>query len=292
MRATRISKWTGFIYVTPALLFVSAFVLYPFAQLAYSSFTSQSLLGGGGFVGFANYVRAYNDSTFWSALYFTARYTLYITPILMGLGLLLAFLVTPNRKVLKFVRSIIFLPVVIGLGTSSLLWYWLLNEQVGLFSKLFVDLHLTDKPPVWFNDADMALWAVIISVTWKVVGFGMILFIAAMQSISGEVVEASLIDGTSYWQRVTRIFLPLIMRTILLVTLISAIGSMLAFEQLYIMTAGGPRGKTFTTVYWIYQNSFINFKLGYGAALSVILTFIILCGTAAQLILTNRGAKG
>ena len=288
MRATSLSKWTGFIYILPALLFVSAFVLYPFAQLIYTSFTSQSLLGGGGFVGFGNYVRAYNDSTFWSALYFTVRYTLYITPILMGLGLLLALLVTSNRKLLKIVRGIVFLPVVIGLGTSSLLWYWLLNEQGGLFSKLLVDLHITEKPLVWFNDADMALWAVIISVTWKVVGFGMILFVAAMQSISSEVVEASLIDGTSYWQRVTRIFMPLILRTILLVTLISAIGSMLAFEQLYIMTAGGPRGKTFTTVYWIYQNSFINFKLGYGAALSVILTAIILCGTAVQLLLTNK----
>lgn len=291
MRANNISKWTGFIYVLPALLFVSIFVLYPFGQLVYTSFTSQSLLGGGGFVGFANYVRAFNDSTFWSALFFTLRYTVFITPILMVLGLLLAFLVTPNRNLLKFVRGIIFLPVVIGLGTSSLLWYWLLNEQVGPFSTMLVDLHVTDKPMVWFNDADLALWAVIISVTWKVVGFGMILFVAAMQSISTEVVEASLIDGTSYWQRVGRIFLPLIMRTVLLVTLISAIGSMLAFEQLYIMTAGGPRGKTFTMVYWIYQNSFINFKLGYGAALSVILTAIILCATAVQLLLTNRGAK-
>ena len=109
VRANNISKWTGFIYVLPALLFVSAFVLYPFGQLVYTSFTSQSLLGGGGFVGFDNYVRAYNDSTFWSALFFTLRYTLFITPILMGLGLLLAFLVTPNRKLLKFVRGIIFL---------------------------------------------------------------------------------------------------------------------------------------------------------------------------------------
>jgi multiple sugar transport system permease protein len=84
--------------------------------------------------------------------------------------------------------------------------------------------------------------------------------------------------------------LPLILRTILLVTLISAIGSMLAFEQLYIMTAGGPRGETLTSVYLMYQNSFINFKLGYGAALAVILTVIILCGSVLQLVLTNRKA--
>ena len=282
------SKWTGFFYVLPALAFVCAFVLYPFAQLIATSFTNQSLLGGGGYVGLANYKMAFADAAFWRALAFTGKYTLYITPILMGLGYLLALLVLPNQRSFRFVRGVIFVPVVIGLGTSSLLWFWLFDEQVGLFNKVLVDLHIVDKPIVWFTQADRALWAVIISVTWKVIGFGMILFVAAMQSVSKEVVEASLIDGTGYWQRVTRIYLPLTVRTILLVTLISAIGSMLAFEQLYIMTSGGPRGKTFTTVYWIYQNSFIKFKLGYGAALSVILTAIILCGTALQLALTNR----
>lgn len=288
MNSSSYGKWVGFLYVLPALAFVCFFVLYPFARLIATSFTSQSLLGGGNYVGFANYQKAFTDAAFWRALGFTTKYALIITPILMGLGFLLALLVVPNRGLTKFVRGVIFVPVVIGLGTSSLLWFWLFDEQVGLLNKALVDLHFISKPIVWFTQADMALWAVIISVTWKVIGFGMILFVAAIQSISKEVVEASLIDGTSYIQRVTRIFLPLTFRTILLVTLISAIGSMLAFDQLYIMTAGGPRGKTFTTVYWIYQNSFINFKLGYGAALSVILTAIILVGTALQLVLTNR----
>lgn len=285
------SKFTGVIYVLPALLFVCAFVLFPLGQLIFTSFSNQSLLGGGKFVGLANYKTAFFDAAFWRALGFTTKYTLFITPILMGLGFLLALLVEPNQKLLKVVRGVIFVPVVIGLGTSSLLWFWLFDEQVGLLNKVLVDLHFIAQPIVWFTQPDMALWAVIISVTWKVVGFGMILFVAAIQSISKEVIEASLIDGTSYWQRVTRLYLPLTFHTILLVTLISAIGSMLAFDQLYIMTGGGPRGKTFTTVYWIYQNSFINFKLGYGAALSVILTAIILCGAALQIALTNRASK-
>src|SRR5690606_1110715 len=114
------------------------------------------------------------------------------------------------------------------------------------------------------------------SVTWKVVGFGMILFVAGIQSINPEITEAALIDGAGYWQRVWSIILPLSLRIILLATLISAIGSMLAFDQFYIMSGGGPRGQTFTSVYWIYQNSFISFRLGYGAALSLILTLIIL----------------
>lgn len=281
----------GLVYMTPALLFVAAFVLYPFGQLIYTSFTDTSLLGGGKWVGLANYTKIFfGDPTFWKALWFTVKYTLIITPILMILGYLLALLTAQNDRILQFARGVIFMPVVIGLGTSSLLWFWLFDQQVGLFDKALVDLHIASKMIVWFTNVDWALAGVIISVTWKVVGFGMILFVAAIQSISREVSEASMIDGASYWQRVRLIYLPLTARTILLVTLISAIGSMLAFEQLYIMTGGGPRGLTFTSVYWIYQNAFIKFQLGYGAALSVVLTAIIMVAAAIQIALTARRA--
>mgnify|MGYP001106196025 CR=1 FL=1 len=239
----------------------------------------------------ANYQRAFTDAQFWKALGFTAKYTVFITPILMVLGFLLALLTSSNSPLRQLTRGVIFLPVVIGLGTSSLLWYWLFDQQVGLVNKVLVDLHIINQPIVWFISADTALWAVIISVTWKVVGFGMILFVAGIQSVNKEVIEATMIDGATYWQRVWRIILPLNLSTILLVTLVSAIGSMLAFDQLYIMTGGGPKGQTFTSVYWIYQNSFIQFKLGYGAALSVILTVIIFCGAALQLYLTSRSKR-
>jgi multiple sugar transport system permease protein len=179
--------------------------------------------------------------------------------------------------------------VVIGLATSSLLWFWLFDQQVGPINQLLVDLHILARPITWFVDPDLALWAVIVSIVWKVVGFAMILFVASMQSIDREITEAALIDGAGYWQRVRRIVLPLSYRTILLATLISVIGSMLAFDQFFIMTGGSPRGHTFTSVYWIYQNSFIFFKLGYGATLSIILMVIILVGAAAQIALTRRG---
>jgi multiple sugar transport system permease protein len=282
----------GLVYMAPALLFVAVFVFYPFGQLVATSFTDTSLLGGGKWIGFANYTKLFfQDPAFWKALWFTVKYTVIITPILMILGYALALLTAQNDRILQFARGVIFVPVVIGLGTSSLLWFWLFDQQVGLFDKALIDLHIANKMIVWFTNADWALGAVIISVTWKVVGFGMILFVAAIQSISREVTEASMIDGAGYWQRVRMIYLPLTARTILLVTLISAIGSMLAFEQLYIMTGGGPRGLTFTSVYWIYQSSFIKFQLGYGSALSVVLTAIIMIGAAIQISLTARSAK-
>jgi len=287
MIATRKGS-VGLLYMAPALLFVLAFVVVPFVQLVQTSFTDASLLSGGGFVGLENFTRAFADPTFQRALWFTARYTIIITPILMGLGFALALLTAPNRPLEQLTRGIVFLPVVIGLGSSSLLWFWLFDQQVGLINRFLVDIHLLAQPMVWFTKADLVMWAVIISVTWKVVGFGMILFVAAIQSINTEITEAAMIDGAGPWQRVWSILLPLTRRTILLATLISAIGSMLAFDQFYIMSGGGPRGQTFTAVYWIYQQSFISFKLGYGAALSLILTAIILFFSAIQVFLSNR----
>jgi multiple sugar transport system permease protein len=290
MNAVR-SRYIGLLYVAPAIVFVAVFVAYPLGRLVWLSLTNASLLGGARFDGINNYIRAWKDASFWTALGFTIKYTIYITPILMGLGFLAALLTAENTPLKKLTRGVIFLPVVIGLGTSSLLWWWLFDQQVGLFNRALLDLHILSQPIVWFTQADVALWAVIISVVWKVVGFGMILFLANIQAIDREINEAAMIDGASYWQRVGRIVLPLSYRTILLATLISAIGSMLAFEQFYIMTAGGPQGRTFTSVYWIYQNSFVFFKLGYGSALSVILTLIIVLGTAMQIFLTRRGER-
>ena len=281
---------TGFAYLLPAIAFTAVFVLYPFLQLVYFSMTDKSLLGGGGYIGIANYVRAFNDKAFWQALRFTLLYTAFLTPLLMGLGFLLALLTMRNSPLPKLTRGIIFLPVVIGLGSSSLLWFWLFDQQVGLVNRLLVDLHIIAQPLAWFTAVGTGFMAICFSITWKVVGFAMILFVAALQSIGQEMEEAAIIDGASYWQRVWRIFIPLSRRTLLMATLISAIGSMLAFDQFYIMTGGGPRGQTFTTVYFVYQNSFVFFKLGYGAALSIILAAIILAGSTLQVWLSRRSA--
>jgi multiple sugar transport system permease protein len=278
----------GWFFAAPALLFVAVFVLVPLGQLAYTSLTDRSLLGGGRYVGFENYLRVWRDAGFWRALTFTGKYTLILTPILMGLGYALALLTLDGAPLKRLTRTVVFLPVIIGLSSSSLLWYWLLDEQVGLFNKVLVDLHVLNEPIVWFVSADLAFWAVVISITWKVVGFGMVLFVSGIQSINPDIIEAAIMDGAGYWSRVRHIFLPLTRRIVLLTTLVSAIGSMLAFDQFYIMTSGAPRGQTFTAVYWIYQNSFVSFKLGYGSALSVVLTLIILAFSALQITLTMR----
>jgi multiple sugar transport system permease protein len=285
---SRLKQWQGWLFMAPALLFVAVFVIYPLGQLVMTSLTDRSLLGGGRFVGFDNYGRIWRDAGFWRALKFTAQYTLILTPILMLLGYALALLTVENTRLKKATRTVVFLPVVIGLSTSSLLWFWLLDPEVGLIDKALVDLHILNEPVEWFVSADNAFWAVVISITWKVVGFGMVLFVTGIQAIDADILEAATIDGAHYWRRVRLIVLPLTRRVLLLTTLVSAIGSMLAFDQFYIMTSGGPRGQTFTAVYSIYQNSFVSFKLGYGAALSVTLMVIILAFSALQIALTAR----
>jgi multiple sugar transport system permease protein len=289
MNSMQRARMIGFLYLAPAVIFVAVFTAYPLVQMVWMSFHNWSIIEPARWIGTANYVRAWTDNQFWVSLGFTLKYTIYITPILMILGYLIALLVTDNTLLRKFTRGIVFVPVVIGLSVSSLLWYWLFSYHYGLINRLLLDVGIVDKPLVWFGeDAERALWAVIISIVWKVVGFGMLLFVAAIQAIPQEINEATMVDGATYWQRVRRITLPLTARTVLLVTLFSVIGSLLAFDQFFLMTAGQPFNQTASSVFWLYLNSFPYLKLGYGATLSLILAAIILVCTVAQMWLTRR----
>jgi ABC-type polysaccharide transport system permease subunit len=140
----------------------------------------------------------------------------------------IALLVARNTPLRRLTRTIVFVPVVIGLAVSSLRWYWLFNYDIGLVNRLLVDLGVVSRPVIWFGeDADRALWAVIASIVWKALGFGMLLFVAAIQAIPDDFIEAAKIDGARYWQGVRMIRLPLTCKTILPVTLVSTIGSLL-----------------------------------------------------------------
>lgn len=289
MHATLRAKLTGLLYLTPALLFVAVFTFWPLVQMVVVSFHSWSLITPPKFIAGNNFIKAWNDRQFWVSLLFTLKYTILVTPILMIGGYLIALLVAPNTPLRRFTRAVVFIPVVIGLGASSLLWYWLFSTDYGLVNRLLVDLGIIAKPVIWLGvDADTSNWAVIASVVWKVMGFGMILFVAAIQSVPGDINEAAEVDGAGPVQRVLMITLPLTLRTVLLVTLVSVIGSLLAFDQFYIMTAGQPQNLTATSVFFIYLNSFPYLKLGYGAALSLILALIILVFTVIQMALSRR----
>lgn len=289
MQRSRRGRWVGLAYLTPALIFVLAFTVYPLAQMMWMSLHNWSLITPARYVGLDNYRQALADHQFLVSFLFTLKYTAIITPVLIVGGYLLALLTSHNSPLRSFTRTVVFIPVVIGLGVSSLLWYWLFSTDFGVLNRILLDLGVIDAPVLWLGvDADVSNSAIIASVVWKVIGFGMILFVGAIQAIPTEITEASLVDGAGYWQRVRRVILPLTLRTVLLVTLISMIGSLLAFDQFYIMTAGQPQNETATSVFYVYLNSFPYLKLGYGAALSMVLTLTILAFTVVQLWLTRR----
>jgi multiple sugar transport system permease protein len=282
-------RLTGIAYLAPALIFVLAFTVYPLGQMIWMSLHNWSLIAPPRFIGLANYERAFGDHQFWVSFVFTLKYTALITPLLIIGGYLLALLTAQNTPLRRFTRTVVFIPVVIGLGVSSLLWYWLFSTDFGLVNRALIDLGLVSEPVLWLGvDADRSNWAIIISVIWKVIGFGMILFVGAIQAIPADAIEAAVVDGASYRLRLVGVILPLTLRTILLVTLVSVIGSLLAFDQFYIMTAGQPQNETATSVFYVYLNSFPYLKLGYGAALSLVLAATILAFTIVQLVLTRR----
>jgi multiple sugar transport system permease protein len=206
-----------------------------------------------------------------------------VTPAIFILAFLLALLVNTTLRGIGIFRTIYFIPVVIGLGTASLLWVWLLNDRVGIINGILLDLGWIDKPIIWFVDTYLSMTAIVVSIVWKTVGFTMVLLLAGMQAIPEELYQAAMVDGAGYWQRLTRITMPLLRSTFALALVLSVIGSFLAFDQFYIMTRGGPQNSTITVVYWIFANSFTYFKLGYGASLSIVLLVILALLSMLQL---------
>lgn len=265
----------GFLFVLPAVLFTLAMFIFPLIMTGWMSLHNWPLLGQATFLGLQNYVDMMNDRQFWASLWFTTQYTLLVTPPIFILAFVLALLVNTALRGVGIFRTIYFIPVVIGLGTSSLLWVWLLNDRVGIINGILLDLNLIQRPIIWLVDRNLAMFAIIVSIVWKTVGFSMILLLAGMQAIPDELYQAAEVDGASYWQRLTHIMMPLLRSTFALALVLSVIGSYLAFDQFFIMTRGGPQNQTITTVYWIFNNSFTYYKLGYGAALSIVLLVIL-----------------
>ena len=275
----------GLLFVLPSVAFVGLFFIIPLMMTAWMSLTDWPLLGSPHFIGLGNYRTLTSDSTFWQSLGFTAKYTVVVTPAIFLVAFGLALLVRQKVPGVGLFRTAYFLPVVIGLGTASLLWVWMFNDQVGVFDGILQGLGLVKEPVEFLADPISALIAIVVMITWKTAGFTMLLLVVGMQAIPEEFYEAAKVDGAGRWARLRYITLPLLRRTFALALVISVIGSFLAFDQFYIMTHGGPQNQTITTVYWIYNNAFTYFKMGYGAALSIVLLIILIAISVVQLYL-------
>ena len=275
--------WMGLLYVAPALLLVLVFFLVPLGMTAWMSLHNWPLIGMPRWIGFANYRVLWNDINFWNALAFTIRYTVAATVGLMLAGFGLALLIERPRPFANLYRTAFFLPVVIGFASASLLWSWLSNVDSGLFSPLAETLGLTDGRVNLLATFAPAFWSVTAMVIWKMAGFYMVILMSGLQAIPTDFIEAARIDGANALQRFRFITLPLVRRSFALALILCISGSMLAFDQFYIILAGGPQNKTITAVYWIFSQSFVSFRLGYGAALSMVLLAILVVLSIVQL---------
>ena len=284
-------RWTGLLYVAPAMALVTLFFLVPLVMTVWMSLHAWPLLGAHRFVGLANYAAAWTDLRFWNALKFTALYTVVVTVAIFVVAFPLALFVERPRPLNGFYRTAFFLPVVVGFASASLLWSWLLDVDAGLFSPAAAEVGLTAGKFNLLATFTPAFWSIIVMVVWKAAGFTMVIIMTGLQAIPADLQEAAKLDGAGAFARLRLITLPLIRRTLALALVISVSGSVLAFDQFYIILRGGPRNQTLTAVYWIFNQSFVSFKLGYGAALSVVLLVILVVLSVAQLALL-RPAEG
>ncbi|AVA25432.1 sugar ABC transporter permease (plasmid) [Rhizobium sp. CB3171] len=285
----RRAGWHGFLYIAPAMALVLVFFVLPVIFTGWMSLHNWPLLGSPRWIGFGNYTRMVSDVRFMAALRFTAYYTVIVTIAIFAVAFPLAFYVEKQRRLVGFYRTIIFLPVVVGLATASLLWVWLANVDSGFFVPAAQALGLIDRRPNLLADFDTAFATIIVMVVWKIAGFTMIILLTGLQAIPSELTEAARIDGARRWQRFRFLTLPLMRRTIALALIISITGSVLAFDQFYIMTSGGPQNQMISVVYYIFNQSFVSFNLGYGAALSIALLVILVLISIVQLWLLRVG---
>ncbi len=284
-------EWlAGLLFITPGLILITLFFLLPFVMTLWMSLHAWPLLGHPHFVGLRNYGAMLRDQAFWHDMAFTIEYTVVVTVALFGLAFPLALFVARPRRGIGILRTAYFLPAVIGLPSASLLWVWLLNDDSGLISPLAERLHLAAGPLAVLTSANLTFLAIVVMVTWKMTGFTMMMLLPGLQAISGEINEAASMDGASGWQRVRFITLPLLRPTLAMALLVSITGSMLAFDQFYIINNGGPENATMTAVYRIFNTSFVSFHLGYGATLSVaLLLLLVLVNLAQVMLLRTRG---
>ena len=274
---------TGLLLVAPALVMIAVFVLAPLLFALGISFTNWPLIGQVEFAGLTNYVNIGADLGFLRAVGYTLLYTAIVTLPILVLGYALAVLVRSRRRGATLLRTVFFLPFVVGLTTLSFVTLLEAQPGSGAINLVLAALGVTDGTTAWLVDGTLATVLISVMVIWGVAGLTMLLLMAGMQAIPREVYESADLDGASWWQQEWRITIPMLRRTIAMSLVISVIGSLLAFTQFYILTNGGPGSATTTVVLHIYKRAFVQLQLGAATALSIVLVVVVALVTALQL---------
>lgn len=273
----------------PAFVFFAVFVGFPVVYSFLLSFQAWNLTSpSSSWVGTANYRELLGDDLFLRSLRQTTVFTVAITACILVLSLGVAVLLDLKLKYIKFYRTVLYLPAVTSLVAVGIVWVWLFDPQYGLINQL---LHLVNiEGPLWLADPDMAMAALVVTAAWRNVGYFATIFLAGLQGIDVSYYEAARIDGATAANCFWYITLPLLRPTILFVTVMSVILSFQVFALIYVMTGGGPAGSTSVIVFYLYQQAFTYFRMGYASAVGYVLFVIIFVLTILQFRLFGRQA--
>lgn len=282
----RRGRWLGYIYGGPVIVAFLIFNLYPMLLGLYLSFTNWDILRPPTFVGLRNWATLFSDDLLLRAVLQTLYYAIASVAGATAVSLALALLLNQRLKTIGFYRTFFFLPAVTSLVAIAMVWRWIYNTEFGVLNAFLGSLGV--NPINWLGDPILAMPAVILMSIWRSAGFNTVLFLAGLQGVPQEYYEAAAIDGASLWDRFRHITLPLISPTTFFVVVNGLIGSWQVFDQVYILTRGGPSLSTVTVVYLIYSNGFEWYKTGYASAMAYALFLIIIALTAIQFKLQKR----
>lgn len=273
-------QWS-YAMLLPFLVGTIALVVLPTIGAFGLSFFHWDMISPPAWAGAANFAQLMRDTTFWAAIVNTAYFTVVTVPLSVGISLILAGLMNHTLPGMAVAQTVFLLPSAASIIALGLLWSWLYVPSYGLINYLLGIAHLPQ--PKWLASYSWAMPAVIIMTIWRALGFNIVVYISALQGIPDSVLEAARVDGASPVQAFLRIVVPMLRPVTVFITLITSVAGLQVFDQMYIMTNGGPGTSTTSLVYYLFQVGFENLKMGYASVLSVVLFIISLAVVAVQM---------
>jgi multiple sugar transport system permease protein len=267
-------------FLLPFVVLYLAFIIGPALYGLLMSFFDTSLVKPGlsTFAGLGNYTEALSSGDFWSSLWHTIWFTILTTPPLIILGFVLALLADRVARGRWFFRLAFFAPFILPSAVVALIWIWIYTPGLGLLENALGTIGI--PVPNWLGDPTWAMPSLAISTVWWTLGFNFVLYLAGLQDIPRQLYEAASIDGAGPWQQIRMITIPLLARTTTLVAVLQVIASLKVFDQMYLMTNGGPNFVTRSILEYVYDEGFTNFRVGYAAAVSMLFFVVVLAVSA------------
>jgi multiple sugar transport system permease protein/alpha-1,4-digalacturonate transport system permease protein len=261
--------------------------LVPVVLLFYYAFTEWNVFGGATWTGLDNFRRMAGDTSFWTALRNTLYYSAFHIPLTLAVSLGLALLLNRKLRGVGFFRTVAFFPYITSIVAIAQIWNMLLSPGFGPVNEVLRWIGV-DSPPGWTTSADWSMPAVIVVGTWREMGYYMLLFLAALQTIPVQLHEAARVDGANAWQRFRAVTLPGLRPTTFFITVLLTIGSFKVFDLILVMTDGGPGQSTLVLSQYIYKKGFQENEFGYASAVSIVLFAICFLVTVVQFVVNKR----